>query len=290
MRRFISALIFVLLFSLAAPSFSVAAEAPFNAKESFTENGVEYINVALDKSYVSTGGVYSGTWTDTGGDGKPVGKYTDGVVAVKGDDNAIGCYQSNETSITIDLGKAYAIKRMVTDLYGHAGWGIPDPGQATVSVSVSTDGSNFNDAGNAQMSDEKTDGEWKNRLFTLTLNQTVSARYVRVTYKINGAFCWSSEIAVFGSDKIAQSSESSKPSESSKSSVSSQAAASSKSSVSSQAAANSQSAVNSEDTSSGGEESAENNQIWLYVLIGVVVVAAATAVTAAVLHKRKKNR
>lgn len=258
MRKFIiGALTFVLIFSIAAPGFSAAAEAGFDAKASYTENGVEYKNVALGKSYVRTGDIYDGKWTDTGSDGKLLGKMTDGTVAENGGDEAIGCYKGNETSVTIDLGKAYPIKRIVTDLYGGT-WGIPDPGEATVSVSVSTDGSAFNKVGDAQKSDEKAEGEWKFRLFTLTLNQTVSARYVRVTYKINGAFCWTSEIAVFGSDSSSGGSSSSAPAGSS----------------SSTSSASSKPAGSSSTSGTSNPKTGDNSFVYAYAIMGVAALAS----------------
>jgi len=289
MRKFIiSALIFVLVFSIAAPGFTAAAEDDFDAKTPVTIDGVKYENVALEKSYERTGDVYDGKWTDTGTDGKPLGKMTDGVVAANGNDEAIGCYKGGETSVTIDLGQAYAIKQVTTDLYGFAEWGIPDPSVAEVTVSVSSDGKSFAKIGDAEKSDEIPKEGWKLRLFTLTLDQTVAARYVRVTYKIQGTFCWTSEVAVFGSEDLSgssqppeTSSESSQPADSS--AASSQPAAQSKASTSSTASAKESSAP------ADSEEQAEESLTWLYILIGVVVVVVAVGIAVVVANKKKKE-
>lgn len=224
----------------------------------YTENGVRYGNLARGKSYVPSGSVYQNkNWTDTDENGSPMGKLTDGYIATGGTDTAIGCYQGSETSVTIDLGGVFPIKRMFTDLYGNASWGIPDPGQATVSVSVSTDGKSFNSIGLAQMSEEKAGGDWKRRDFTLTLSETVPARYVRVTYQLKGNFCWSSEIAVFGVDTALEESESEEESA----------------------------------ASAASEEKPEekSSPTWLYVLIGAAAAAAA-GVLAAILNRKKKNK
>jgi len=211
----------------------------------------------MGKTYVPTGETYQNkNWTDTDTNGNPMGKLTDGLYAKNGNDNAIGCYQGKEMSVTIDLGEVLQIKRAVTDLYGNASWGISDPAEATVSVSVSEDGKNFTSLGDAQRSDEKASGDWKNRIFSLTLDKTVPARYVRVIYKLSGNFCWSSEIEVFG---LIQAKE-----ESVESSVDAL-----------------------QNPSTGNREKpVEKSNLWLYILIGSV--AAAVAITAMALKKRKK--
>jgi len=283
MRKLIvGALIFMLLFSIAAPGFSVSAAGSFDAKTPITIDGVAYSNVALDKSYERTGDVYDGKWTDTGTDGKPLGKMTDGVVAEAGNDEAVGCYKSNETSVTIDLGKAYAIKQVTTDLYGFADWGIPDPDLATITVFVSSDGSSFTKVGDAQKSEEKGEGGWKLRLFTLSLGETVSARYVRVTYKINGTFCWTSEVAVFGVESSSESSELTESSAPSSEAPSSSASAEPASSSSSSAS----SAASSAGTSSASNpETGEDDLIYAFAIVGV---AALVSIMIVVRNRRKE--
>ncbi len=171
---------------------------------SFFENGVKYENLALNKPYTSNGKVYNNAnWTDTGSDGKPLGKLTDGRLAIDGKDGAIGAYIGSDVSITVDLGELCSVKALKTELYGNDSWGITNPKDSTVSVSVSDDGENFTDAGEAVGEAVTESEDWSHRNFNLTLNKAVNARYVKVTFKSKGNFCWNSEIAVFGTSGTA---------------------------------------------------------------------------------------
>jgi len=166
---------------------------------SYELDGVKYPLVSKDKPYTVNGSSYSGDWTDTGADGKPLGKRTDGVFASAGDEAAVGCWKGADTSITINLGKNHDVKIVYTDLWGNT-WGIPDPRTASVDVEVSTDGEEFVSVGSAVRVEQTANGAWKKCDFTLVLEQAAKARYVRVTYHINGNFCWSSEAAVYGTE------------------------------------------------------------------------------------------
>lgn len=172
----------------------------FATEDTFTQGGKTYQNISKGKPYTPSGEKYSGNWTDTASDGKPIGKLTDGIFASSGEETNIGCYKGSKTSITIDLGEKMAVKHVVTDLHGNESWGIGDPTGAVVTMYISTDGVKFDKVDNLSGA-TKSSGQWKSRNLTLTLDETVNARYVRVEYSITGNFCWSSEIAVYGTEK-----------------------------------------------------------------------------------------
>ncbi|MGI6716325.1 MAG: discoidin domain-containing protein [Eubacteriales bacterium] len=190
--------LFLLVFLLIALVFQTAVAA--DEEDVFTDGGVNYPNISLNKPYTSTGSVYDNpTWTDTGTDEQPIGKFTDGIWAPNGGGDAIGCYQGANQSITIDLGEVKAIKHVATELYGLESWAIPNPANATVSLYLSEDGGDFGKVG--EFSGEMTDKDgWQYRPLTITLDETVNARYVKVEFALAGAFLWSSEIAVYGLD------------------------------------------------------------------------------------------
>ncbi len=161
------------------------------------DDGTEYINLAKGKGYTATGERYeTDSWSDTYPDGKTMGKLTDGNTAVLGDDNSIGAYKGgNGHSITIDLEKISDIKYVKTDLFGVA-WGIINPAEVKLTLSVSIDGERFTDAGEFDMSEEYSpSGDWKKRIFSL--KQSVTGRYVRISYS-TANFVWASEINVYG--------------------------------------------------------------------------------------------
>ena len=161
-------------------------------------DGIAYENAALGKAYTPTGEAYDGAWTDTDADGKPIGKLTDGISAAAGDDTEVGCYTGKAQSITIDLGAVYDIKLIETRIFGNPGWGIPDPADAEIDILISTDGKDFVRLAKAEKGSEKTEGEWRSRLFTLEAQNGERARYIRLFYSLGGNFLWTDEIAVYG--------------------------------------------------------------------------------------------
>lgn len=164
----------------------------------YTENGKDYANLAIGKDYTSNGTKYQGNWTETGDDGKPLGKYTDGFEAISGSENSIGGYSSPEMDIVIDLAGKAEVKRITTDLFGGT-WGIGDPDAAEVKFFVSTDGKKFTPLeGIIKEESDLIGGDWKRNLYTVTLADTVEATHVKVRYAVEGNFCWLSEINVFG--------------------------------------------------------------------------------------------
>lgn len=166
----------------------------------YEENGKKYHNIAIGKTYKSNGTKYQGNWTETGDDGKPLGKYTDGFAALFGSEAAIGGYSCPEMDITIDLEGKGEIKRITTDLFGGA-WGIGDPNKAEIKFLVSTDGKKFTELeGTVKEESEDQADDWKRTLYTVTLETPVEATHVKVRYSVEGNFCWLSEINVF-SDK-----------------------------------------------------------------------------------------
>ncbi len=163
----------------------------------YTANGTTYQNIALGKSYVSDGAAYgTATWTDTGSNGKPLGKLTDGKFATLGNDKAIGAYNGNNVNIDIDL-KAYSdIKAIKTTLFGN-NWGIANPNSATVNVSVSNDGVNYKSLGTASKSNSAVTNGWTSVDFTLAAPANTTARYVRFNI-VNMVCTWTSELSVYG--------------------------------------------------------------------------------------------
>ena len=246
-------------------------EYPDEEKSKYTVDGVTYHNTAVGCGYTSNGGVYSGKWTDTGEDGKPLGKFTDGEFTVNGSDIEAACYTGSKTDITVDLGCVREIKRVYTDLFGGT-WGIGDPQSASVRISVSTDGKNYSDLGNALMSEElSADAEWRKRDFTLDNEELVNARFVRVSYTIAGSFLWSSEIAVYTTEN-----EIGIPEESTEESAADESAASGAES------AGPVSSDESEEVVGDG-----SGKTAMLVCIGIAA-AIAVAVAAVIIAKKKK--
>ena len=161
-------------------------------------NGTSYKNIAADKDYVPTGSKYSDyRWTDSFPDYTIRGKLTDGKSSTAGDDTNIGTYNASGHTLTIDLGGVSDIKAIKTDLFGGT-WGITDPGQATITVSISNSGDSFTEVGTLSMSSETAPGgEWKKRVFSKEFSDMLNARYVRLSYSGTN-YAWSSEIEVFG--------------------------------------------------------------------------------------------
>lgn len=163
-------------------------------------DGVKYENLSLKKPYTPVGDTYGGDWTDTGSDGKPLGKYTDGYSALTAAGNVgeCGCYKGENVTVTIDLGEVSSVKQVTTDMFGNSGWGIPSPKTASVKVAFSSDGKTFTDSEDLTAGDITTSESWERRDFTVTFGEMVEARYVRVEYTVSGKFLWVSEISVFG--------------------------------------------------------------------------------------------
>ncbi len=180
------------------------AEADDEAAHYVDDSGVEWSNIARGKSYTSTGGAYDGDWTDTKADGTPLGKLTDGYACSDGADTLVGCYKGNEVEITVDLGGAFTVKRVTTDLFGNAGWGIPSPDDASVTFLISEDGAHFLPFGAGIAERETGPDGWQRAVFACTAEEAVRASYVKVVYRLAGNFCWVSEINAFGAEATAQ--------------------------------------------------------------------------------------
>ncbi len=181
---------------------------PYPGQETtYTENGVAYQNIALNKKYDVNGTVYSGSWTD-----ETKTKYTDGIIAIDGSDTANGCWKGKTVDVTIKLEERYNLKNIRVDMYGNSGWGLVDPVNFQVKVAVSDNGTTFTDIGTATMGAEKVNGDWKFREFNLkTGKDDLTARFVRLTFSNKGDpnketnFFWLSEIRVYGKKSADQS-------------------------------------------------------------------------------------
>ncbi|MBE6683633.1 MAG: hypothetical protein E7595_05720 [Ruminococcaceae bacterium] len=221
-------------------------------------DGNTYENVAVGKPYTPTGNAYTGDWTDTGADGKPMGKLTDGKYANAGDDHAIGCYTGSGHSIIIDLGTITNLRAVKTDLWGNEGWGIANPANACVSIEFSNDGTNYFDPSDATMSEESADGSWIKRDFLLELESPINARYIKVTYT-GPNFIWSSEISAYG--KVFENDDPQAPSQNEQS---------------------------GEDT--GDYEEPKNKKLaWLYWTLGAAAVIGVGAAAYLIFFKKKKK-
>ncbi|MBR5859571.1 MAG: discoidin domain-containing protein [Clostridia bacterium] len=161
------------------------------------QDGKTYVNLSTGKKYTVTGGAYDGKWTDTGSDGKPLGKLTDGVYASSGSATEIGAYKSANQTVTIDLGEISAVVAIKTDLWGNTGWGIQNPEELEIKMEISNDGKTFTEVAKPKAVNSRGDGDWKGLDYIIDLASPVNARYVRVSY-LGGNFVWASEIAVFG--------------------------------------------------------------------------------------------
>ncbi len=234
----------------------------------YTDNeGNKYNNIAEGKSYTVTGAVYDNeSWTDTK-NGKPIGKLTDGFMANAGDDGAIGAYNGkNGHSVTIDLGSVSQIKHIYTDMFGNTGWGIPDPKDMVITVSISNDGKSFTEAGTAVMSDEQNINGWPKREFNFEFESLTEARYVKLSYT-SQLFIWSSEILVHGISGETEGDESSIE-------------------TSSDILLSESNTDESANDSDSAAEPTRKSLAWLYWLIGGVVLAGGIA--AAVMISKKK--
>ncbi len=230
---------------------------PDEPKDVYTDkSGNSYENIAVGKKYTPTGSPYNGNWTDTGSDGKPLGKLTDGKYAKNGADQAVGCYSGTNHSITIDLEKISNVRAIKTDLHGNEGWGIKDPTVFTVKMEMSNDGINFMDLGEVAMSDEEASGDWKKREYILELGSPVNARYIRVSY-IGSGFVWSSEVGVYGA--VFENDDPQQPQS------------------------------EAEETSQGSDYVVPENQnkSWLYWVIGGAVAALAIGIAVFISKKKK---
>lgn len=229
---------------------------PEDEKDSYTDSkGNIYQNISAGKKYVPSGNPYNGNWTDTGSDGKPMGKLTDGKFAGIGSDQAVGCYSGTDHSITIDLGELAIVHAIKTDLHGNEGWGIKDPTNFTVKMQMSNDGIKFTDLGDVAVSEEQVSGDWKKRDYVLELDSPINARYIRVTYVGNG-FVWSSEVGVYGT---LYSNDPEAP----------------------------ESTTEESSPFVENEEPKKPNKSWLYWIIGGAVIAAAAGI-AIIISKKKK--
>ncbi|MBQ9847728.1 MAG: discoidin domain-containing protein [Clostridia bacterium] len=255
----------------------------------YSEEGTEYTNIAAGKKYTSSGAVYNNqNWTDTGSDGKPLGKLTDGIVAVNGEDGAIGCYSGSNVSITVDLGSVSEIKAVKTELYGNDSWGIPNPNNATVTVEISNDGESFISLGEAAGDASSANGNWVHRNFALTIKDVMNARFVRVNYALSGGnFCWTSEIGIFGVEGSSDETSAPDGEESSEPEASEDESSTDESATGESSNDESSTDESVDESNDSAFEEPENKKLtWLYILIAAVAVIAVVAVI--VLISKKK--
>ena len=154
---------------------------------------VEYnpwINAALDCSYE----VISGTVRSDGYGDPDYTKLTDGIWSDTGS-NAIGALDSPTGSVAVDFGAEKSIKKITADLW-YGAWGVTEP--ENISFYYSVNGTDYTMIGTAIKDDAEvlSAGEFSGYLFSLTLDEPISMRYLRVDY--NGtSHIWTSEIGAY---------------------------------------------------------------------------------------------
>lgn len=220
---------------------------------SIVASAADLVNVAKGKRYtVDIGPEGKPNYeVENPGEGKGCGdgenasrqRLTDGVVGgTDGGEGGIpGAQQTAKAIYVIDLGsKVNGIKQFCMDMY-YGAWGILEP--KSVEYAISDDKNSFTVVGTVEKKDavNKVNDAWKGDNYILTLNNAVSARYIRVT-ATGQNFIWSTEIQVFADPSAANDSSSSQStsSQSSTSSQTSSSKTSSSQSSSSKAPSNSQ--------------------------------------------------
>lgn len=156
-----------------------------------TRTGTYIENVARNRPYTSSL-TPNPAYPDT--DGKEL---TDGLYASASDGKAPGWsgYNPNAPVLTVDLGtKLSDLKKFNLRALSLASWGILYP--KSVKIEVSDDNQTFREVGTVAPSDlPKAEGAVYD--YTLTLEQAVSARYVRFTVLKGGTFTFLCELEVF---------------------------------------------------------------------------------------------
>ena len=172
-----------------------------------------------------------------------------------------------------------------TDLWGGT-WGIPNPADSTVAVSVSVDGKAYTDLGEATAEDLEAFGEWKGKLYTLFSAEGVEARYVKFTYTMNEGnrkFCWSSENAVYGLGDAIEPPPENPGEESTEESTETSGETSGETS----AEASTEAPAESTPAESSTAPAEQGGSATLWIVLGAVAVAAVAAV--GILLGRKKK-
>lgn len=165
-------------------------------------DGKLYEDFAFGKKYTTTGNRYeSQKWEDIGANGQLYYKLTDGIMSDVGDDANIGAVSGLETEIVIDLEEIKAIKQIEADIWGNTGWGISDPDNARIKVSLSKDGRIYSDFDGQTDYNKQTVGTyWNKGYFTIKSDNVQKARYIKLTVTLGSKFRWMSEILVYGED------------------------------------------------------------------------------------------
>ena len=288
--------VFVLTALLAVSLFAVFA----NAEEQ---------NVALGKSYT-----YTGAYTDPNSgnvlypdtDNKEL---TDGIAASKDADVAYGVDlwvgmnqggagvvpNSGTVEIVVDLGSSVSgITKFTLNTLHLAGPAIKRPSEVT--ISVSTDNQNFSNVGkmtsNQVVSKPGADDNSKeDGIYEFTLSSTEkTARYVKYTIKLGGAWCFVSEVGVYtgapaaSKDPIGETS--------SEEATSSQAQSQAASAAESSKPQATSSAASSTASTTSAAESAESSGLSTGAIIGIVIGAVVVIgiVVAVIVVNKKKNQ
>ncbi|MFA6730197.1 MAG: CotH kinase family protein [Eubacteriales bacterium] len=163
-------------------------------------------NIAVGKKYTAESDSYR---TDYFGDSNDEGgnslryKLTDGRVAGSGNSEYIAGYGANILTVTIDLEGESLIYGLSADCYGNV-WGIGDPAKTVLDFELSSDGQNYFSLGSVSPGLNNAavfsaEG-WTGCVYSVTPPAPQKARFVRVTYRIQGEHVWPSEITVLGFD------------------------------------------------------------------------------------------
>ena len=171
------------------------------------KDGEIYSLISEGKTYVCSapfyGGTSSGGMVDQDVNKKPLYKLTNGIRATEpAEGNApgqIGAYsKAKNSNIVLDLGAVCDVRAVTYDLWGISSWGVPMPSKATVTVAVSEDGKTYSSESAMTYKQTYAQGANEGGLFSYEYATLQKARYVRLTFKLDGDFLWGSELAVYG--------------------------------------------------------------------------------------------
>ncbi len=173
-----------------APVGSVWEPTENSEETSEPEEYNPWVDAALECSYE----VVSGTVRNDGYGDPDFTKMTDGFWSDTGS-NGIGALDSPTGSIAVDLGKEVSISKVAADLW-YGAWGISEP--ESIAYYYSTNGTDYTLLGTVEKANAEalSAGEFSGYLFTLTLDEPVAMKYLRVDYT-GTSHVWASEIGAF---------------------------------------------------------------------------------------------
>ncbi len=197
------ALVLAVVFAAALVPVSVIAD------EFAVIDTLLYANVALGKKYTTNATAWSAghTASDWDTNGNIQYKLTDGLYNKTGvSANSAGSFAGPDksTDYIIDLEKAYPVKQVQCDLGSEKTWGLQFPQTAKVTAFYSNDGEAWTSFGEADTEfTNRADAQFQYGVFTFTLEEEVSARYIKLNYVVTGLGClFPTEFAVYANQGL----------------------------------------------------------------------------------------